>query len=184
MSFRITATIGGLTVAAACQMSSAKAAATDARQIVVAGTTLADSTGRVVGTVRLIQDPSGALAIKVRAFGLTPGLHGIHFHSVGRCDGSSFATAGGHFNPTGRSHGLASPAGAHAGDLPNLSIGLSGEGQLSTRLSPSVFPEAATLLDADGAAVIVHANPDDGMTDPSGNSGARIACGVLQSQGS
>ena len=95
---------------------------------------------------------------------------------VGACDAPGFTTAGGHWNPTMRQHGSMNPNGQHEGDLPNLMIGSNGRGSLG-----AVIPGAtiAGLLDADGAALVVHAGPDDLMTDPAGNSGARIACGVF-----
>jgi Cu-Zn family superoxide dismutase len=96
---------------------------------------------------------------------------------VGRCDAPDFTSAGGHWNPTQKKHGTMNPQGPHQGDLPNLVIGSDGRGTIG-----AVIPGAtlAGLLDADGAAMVIHAGPDDLMTDPSGNSGGRIACGVFQ----
>lgn len=111
-------------------------------------------------------------AIKVEAEGLAPGVHGIHLHAVGRCDGPDFKSAGGHWNPAGRQHGHDNPQGAHLGDLPNLSVGSDGRGTAS-------FTVDGDMADADGTSLVIHADPDDNKTDPSGNSGARIACAVL-----
>jgi Cu-Zn family superoxide dismutase len=125
--------------------------------------------------------------LRVTVNGLTPGAHGIHIHAVGTCDGSTtaaFSSAGGHFNPTSKQHGRQNPNGWHGGDLPNIVVDASGNGTLdATAESLTLDAGPAALLDADGSAVVVHANQDDERTDtgPSGpgNSGARIACGVI-----
>jgi Cu-Zn family superoxide dismutase len=149
-----------------------------------AAAVLRDASGRTVGAVRLAQGRDGRVAIEVQVAGLSVGLHGIHLHAVGACDASGaapFASAGGHVNPHGASHGLHNPRGAHAGDLPNLDVGADGTGRLSaTTGRVTLAPAPASLLDDDGAAVVVHAGPDDQVSDPAGNSGARVACGVLQ----
>ena len=141
---------------------------------------LKNAKGDVVGIAALWQVPRG-----VRFFadvrGVPPGRHGIHLHAVGKCDPPEFTTAGGHFNPEGKKHGLSSPEGPHAGDLPNLDVAADGTGQvhyLATKVTLS--PGPASLFDTDGTAVVVHASPDDHVTDPTGNSGGRIACGVIQ----
>jgi Cu-Zn family superoxide dismutase len=110
--------------------------------------------------------------ISVQAEGLSPGVHGIHLHEVGRCDGPGFQTAGGHWNPHSRLHGRDNPQGAHLGDLPNLDVGADGRGSAE-------FTIEGSLADADGTSLVIHAKPDDYKTDPSGNSGDRIACAVL-----
>lgn len=124
-----------------------------------------------------VTEVAGGLRVTIDAMAMPPGLHGAHIHMTGRCDAPDFTTAGGHWNPTARQHGSMNPQGKHEGDLPNLMIGSDGRGTLG-----AVIPDAtmAGLLDTDGAALIVHAAPDDLMTEPSGNSGARIACGVFQ----
>jgi Cu-Zn family superoxide dismutase len=142
---------------------------------------LRDATGQALGTLTLRDGPGESLVIDGELTGLPPGTHGIHFHAVGQCDAAgAFASAGAHFNPASRKHGLESTDGPHAGDLPNLVVGA--DGRASVRMtSPRVTlgREAASLLDADGSAIVVHATADDQRTDPSGNSGARIACGVV-----
>jgi Cu-Zn family superoxide dismutase len=113
---------------------------------------------------------------------LPHGIHGVHVHSVGRCDPPGFESAGPHWNPSGRLHGLASPRGPHAGDLPNVTVAANGVlGETVTLSGASLVGTggAGALLDADGASLVLHATADDNVTDPSGNSGARIACAVI-----
>ena len=119
---------------------------------------------------------TGGIRFTVDARALPPGTHGAHVHSVGRCDAPDFASAGPHWNPTGAKHGALNPMGPHRGDLPNLIVGADGRGTIGV-----VVPGAsmAGLLDADGAAMMIHAGADDLSTDPGGNSGGRIACGVF-----
>ena len=112
------------------------------------------------------------LTLHVRASGLPAGDHGLHLHEKGLCDGPAFTSAGGHWNPSGRKHGRDNPAGAHLGDLPNLRIDLTGTGAASFTIAPG-------MADADGTALVIHAKGDDYRTDPSGNSGDRIACAVI-----
>jgi hypothetical protein len=112
--------------------------------------------------------------------GLPPGVHGIHIHAVGRC-APDFSAAGSHYNPAGKKHGLENPEGAHAGDLPNLTIGQDGTGTFDTTTSMvSLTPGDKTVFDADGSAIVIHAFQDDQKTDPTGNSGERIACAIIQ----
>jgi Cu-Zn family superoxide dismutase len=113
----------------------------------------------------------------IDAMGMPPGTHGAHVHMVGRCDAPDFASAGGHWNPTAMKHGAMNPQGPHQGDLPNLVIANDGRGTIAATIPGATL---AALMDADGAAMVVHAQPDDLKTDPSGNSGGRIACGVFQ----
>ena len=125
-------------------------------------------------------DSGDSIRVRVEAVDMTPGAYGVHIHTTGRCDPPDFASAGGHWNPAGRDHGKDSPQGMHKGDLPNLLVGTDGRGSFEfTVPGVSVAGEPYRLLDADGASVVVHAGPDDYRTDPSGNSGARIACGGL-----
>lgn len=138
------------------------------------------SDGVSVGTVRVFDEPTGVM-LRIDARGLPPGQHGIHIHAVGRCDAPAFTSAGPHWNPTSRQHGHHNPAGAHLGDLGNLGIGADGRlvaGVLvpGARFYPGDRP---AIRDADGSALVIHAGADDQRTDPSGNSGDRIACAVL-----
>lgn len=123
---------------------------------------------------------AGGLRLAISGMDLPPGAHGFHIHTVGRCDGPDYASAGGHWNPTAHKHGRDNPEGPHIGDLPNLLIGTDGRGTLEIDIpGASLTGGTAPLLDADGAALVIHAGPDDMKTDPAGNSGARIACGVF-----
>ena len=137
---------------------------------------LSDSAGNAKGRAT-VREKDGGVVLRVEASGLAPGIHGVHVHAVGRCDPPDFASAGPHFNPAGRQHGRDNPQGMHQGDLPNLNVGADGRGSIEAPVAGAT--STAGLLDADGAAIVDHAAPDDYRTDPSGNSGARIACGVL-----
>jgi Cu-Zn family superoxide dismutase len=155
-----------------------------ARTVATASVTLTDIGGAPRGTAVLRQDIEGIVYVQLRGVGLPPGTKGIHFHAVGRCDnegGGSFATAGGHFNPESRRHGLSSVDGPHAGDMPNIVVGNDGTVSADLQTDRVTLTEGSrSLLDADGSALIIHAGPDDQITDPAGNSGARIACGVVR----
>lgn len=143
---------------------------------------LVDADGRLVGSA-LISDREGVASFSAQVNGLTAGLHGIHLHTSGKCEAPSFTTAGGHLNPGAHQHGALNPAGPHMGDLPNIDVQADGTGSVAVALGVSVAEIKAALFDADGTAVVVHAGPDDYKTDPSGNSGGRIACGVVTAPG-
>ncbi|WP_374530626.1 superoxide dismutase family protein [Novosphingobium sp.] len=160
---------------------SALAACTTARETggsTIATTTLLQADGEVAGKATISRQ-GNALTLSVTAQGITPGPHGIHLHMIGDCSAAGFTSAGGHLNPGKHQHGLQNPAGSHLGDLPNIVIGADGTGSLDTVLTGSAADLEPILFDSDGTAVVIHAAPDDNLTDPSGNSGARIACGVL-----
>ena len=123
-----------------------------------------------------VRDVAGGIRVTLDARALPAGTHGAHLHTTGRCDAPDFASAGPHWNPDARQHGSMNPNGPHAGDMPNLIVGTDGRGTLGVTLPGRTV---AALLDADGGALVVHAGADDLMTDPSGNSGGRIACGVF-----
>lgn len=144
----------------------------------VASATLRDASGAQTGTATLTSDGT-RLTLAVTMAGLTAAEHGAHLHAIGRCDAPDFTSAGGHLNPHGKQHGMENPQGSHLGDLPNLTIGADGKGSFSVPLTGSPAEIEALLFDTDGTALVIHAKPDDYRTDPSGNSGARIACGVL-----
>ena len=139
-----------------------------------------DAAGRDVGTLTLAP-ASGGLMLTGTVRGLPPGTHGIHLHTTGRCE-PPFESAGPHWNPMGRQHGTANPQGPHLGDMPNLVVAGDGTATVSVITPGGTLSGANALLDVDGASVIIHASPDDYRTDPSGNSGARIACGVVRAR--
>ena len=141
---------------------------------------LYDGTGKLLGNVQLNQDAGGVVQIIVDASALPAGPHGIHFHAAGICEGPKFTTASSHFNPGAKKHGLASAEGPHAGDLPQVDSATVSQGYYTVttdRISLTVG--ATSIFDADGTALVVHAVADDQVTDPTGNSGDRIACAVL-----
>ena len=148
----------------------------------MANTQLKDSSGNAVGDVDLMQTPAGVL-IKLQIKGLPPGEHAFHVHAVGKCE-APFESAGPHFNPGNHKHGIMSGE-AHAGDMPNLYVPQSGE--LSVEVVNSAISleqgKPNSVFDNDGSSLVVHAKADDYKTDPAGNAGDRIACGVIQQSG-
>lgn len=136
--------------------------------------------GSKIGTAKLVQTGQG-VKFSVAVAGLTPGKHGIHVHQTGVCEAPEFKTAGEHFNPEGKKHGFDNPEGPHAGDLPNIEIGSDGRGSAEF-VDAKVTLErdkANSLLKPGGTSLVIHEKVDDYKTDPSGNSGARVACGVI-----
>jgi Cu-Zn family superoxide dismutase len=169
-----------LTIAVGAACSSTQMARNSVAQAVAI---LYDVNGAPVGTAQLWQDKSGLVNVEIASLALPPGTHGIHFHAVGLCEGgaTAFSTAGAHFNPLGKEHGLENPNGPHAGDAPNIVTPASGIGRVAFSTNRVLLtPGAISLFDADGSSIVVHANADDQRSQPSGNSGARIACGVVR----
>lgn len=139
--------------------------------------TVLDAAGRELGVLTISESGNGAgLSVSGTLRGLPPGTHGLHFHTVGACE-PPFTSAGDHWNPTSRQHGIQNPNGAHFGDLANIEVGADSSVSVQTSSPGGTLRGDNALLDADGAAIVVHAAADDLKTDPSGNSGARIACG-------
>jgi Cu-Zn family superoxide dismutase len=131
-----------------------------------------------------LTEVGGGVRIVLEASGLPPGPKGVHLHAVGKCEPPAFASAGDHFNPKNQGHGVLNPSGPHAGDLPNLTIDADGKGRLETFTERVTLGSGPTsLFDDDGTALLIHASPDDFRTDPAGNSGPRIACGIVEKKG-
>lgn len=140
---------------------------------------LLDAQGERVGTATLEQD-GDEVDISVHVTNLAPGVHGIHLHETGQCTPPDFTSAGGHYSPDGREHGFENPDGPHAGDLPNIEVAADGTGHFTLENERvTLTPGPRTLFDSDGTAIVIHAGADDYRTDPAGDSGARIACGVI-----
>ncbi len=136
--------------------------------------------GERIGEARITESGEG-VQIAIQVSNLPPGPKGFHIHQTGRCDPPSFESADGHFAPQGRQHGFEDPRGPHAGDLPNLTVQQDGRADTTVVAREVTLREGVenSLLKPDGTALVIHQNPDDYRTDPSGNSGPRIACGVI-----
>lgn len=143
---------------------------------------IVNAQGTQIGTAKF--SPSGAgVRVSVKVSQLTPGEHGIHIHAVGKCEGPAFSTAGGHFNPNNSHHGIhnAKDPKPHVGDMPNLIVGKNGKGSANFTVEGATLDGGAnSLFHEGGTALVIHAKADDLMSDPSGNSGDRIACGVIE----
>ena len=155
------------------------ASAEKERKTATAG--IKDGKGQNAGQAKFTATKSG-VQMSVTVTNLSPGVHAIHIHEAGKCDAPGFTTAGGHFNPANKQHGMQNPEGHHAGDLPNLTVGANGKGAFkSTIQNVTLAGDGATsLFHAGGTSVVIHEKADDMKTDPAGNAGARIACGMIQ----
>jgi Cu-Zn family superoxide dismutase len=139
--------------------------------------TIRDLAGATVGTATLTDTYTGVL-VTANITGLGLGAHGIHIHEIGKCE-PPFASAGGHFNPEHRQHGFLNPNGSHLGDMPNVDTPAAGRLRFEFLLPGVTLKGTNALLDGDGASIVMHSGRDDYTTDPSGNSGSRIGCGVI-----
>lgn len=140
---------------------------------------LQNGQGKAVGTATLQQSAAG-VAIKLNVHDLTPGDHAIHVHQTAKCEGPDFKSAGGHFNPDSKHHGLQNPEGPHAGDIPNFVVDVKGKSKATVvAAGVTMGDDPHSVFSGGGTSLVIHAKADDGKTDPSGNSGDRIACGVI-----
>lgn len=144
----------------------------------IATASLIDRSGTPTGEARLIE-VGDRVELAVTVQGLAPGEHGFHLHTTGKCTLPDFTSAGGHLNPSNEGHGLLDNDGNHLGDLPNLTVRANGTASTQVPIGGSRAYVLENIFDADGTAVVIHADPDDGRTDPSGNAGQRERCGVL-----
>ncbi|MGO9622630.1 MAG: superoxide dismutase family protein [Desulfobaccales bacterium] len=166
-----------------CGESKEPAAKAPAAKALAAKATLVDAKGQKVGEASLTETPQG-VKIDLTVENLPPGVHAFHIHDKMLCESPDFMSAGGHFNPYHKQHGLKNPQGPHAGDLPSITVGPDG------RATVSVVANLVTLKDGEinslfqpgGTSLMIHANPDDEVSDPAGNAGPRIACGAITRQ--
>ena len=141
---------------------------------------LRNAQGQQVGTAVFKQGGNG-VSISLQTFNLPAGTHAFHIHAVGKCDPPDFKTAGGHFNPENKKHGLKNPEGPHAGDMPNITVGPNGKGKVTVQNTRVTLGEGAnSLFHEGGTTLVIHEKADDDMTDPAGNAGGRMACGVIE----
>jgi len=141
---------------------------------------IVNAQGQNIGSAKIVPAKKG-IKIEVNVSQLPPGRHGIHIHAVGKCDGPAFTTAGGHLNPDTKKHGKDNPEGPHAGDLLMIEVKADGTAKatlLDTMVTPGDGPNS--VFHDGGTSIVIHEKEDDYKTDPAGNSGARIACGVIQ----
>ncbi len=163
-----------LAVAVACREEAPPPAETAAG---TARARLMNADGAVIGTATLSETDAG-VQLELQASGLTPGVHGFHIHENGVCEPPEFQSAGGHFNPTGMEHGFDVPGGPHLGDLRNLEVPMDGAVKVSRTVAGATLGEGETsVLDK---AIVIHEKADDYKSQPSGDAGARVACGVIQ----
>jgi superoxide dismutase, Cu-Zn family len=142
--------------------------------------TLKDAKGMDVGTARIADAAKGGVTILLKVKGLTPGEHAAHIHTAAKCEGPGFTTAGGHFNPDMKHHGLDNPEGPHAGDMNNFTVDKKGRAKallVNTRVN--LNDDMHSVFSNGGTALVIHAKADDYKTDPAGNAGDRIACGTI-----
>ena len=176
----VIAIVVGVLTLSSCAPNSPSTEGQRARMADGARVELRDSQGKPVGTLTVAMNSGGGAQFTGRLSDLPPGPHGIHIHENGKCEGPDFASAGGHLNPSGKQHGQQNPNGPHDGDIGNLSVKVNGMTDVAFIAEKATLTEGpSSLLKPGGTSLVIHADPDDMQTDPSGKSGARIACGVI-----
>ena len=168
-----------LSLASCTQASFQGSSMEESRSASLALAQLADQNGTTIGTADIIS-LNGKPTVRLTLANLKPGNHAWHLHSAGKCDAPAFSSAGGHLNPYAREHGQDNPKGKHLGDMPNVTVDASGQGSGEFALDIGSAELSELLFDADGTAMMLHADPDDYRSDPAGAAGPRIACGVLE----
>jgi superoxide dismutase, Cu-Zn family len=172
----------GLTTTLTAILATALATTVAAQNAPMARADLVDRNGNPAGHVELIETPAQGVLLRIDARGLQPGSRAIHVHETGRCDPPDFTSAGGHFNPASRAHGVLHHEGMHAGDLLNLEVGADGR-VVTERLARGVTLRSGaqnSLVDGDGTAIVIHVSRDDYVSQPTGDAGDRAACGVIR----
>lgn len=173
--------ISSVLLLAGCNYFQSEKVPVSAPQALSAKALMYNTVNELVGEITLKETEKG-VELTASLNGLTPGEHGIHLHEFGKCEAPTFETAGAHFNPTNKQHGVDNPLGPHKGDLPNLEVDETGQVQLNFITADFTLEKGqqTSIFDEDGTSIIIHEKRDDYKTDPSGNSGARIVCGVIE----
>ncbi|UJF35203.1 superoxide dismutase family protein [Paenibacillus hexagrammi] len=164
-----------------CQSANMAASAEAAAPPSVVNVAIVGTAGKQIGTAKLQQVAEG-VRIQLEVTGLKPGVHGFHIHEKGVCEAPDFTSAGGHLNPLHKQHGFKNPKGPHAGDLPNLTVDSQGNGRMDVISKEVVLlpDKPNSLFKPGGTSLVIHEQPDDMVSDPAGNSGKRVACGVVK----
>lgn len=171
-----------ITALLAIPLLAASASVLRSQELPTASAELTAADGRTVGRLELTQTPKQGVLVRLRVEGLDPGVHAFHIHETGRCETPGFTSAGGHHAPQGNEHGVLHEGGRHVGDLMNLHVPESGALEVE-QVAPGASlreGERGTLFDEDGSALVIHAGRDDYRSQPSGDAGDRIACGVVR----
>jgi superoxide dismutase, Cu-Zn family len=170
---KLTAYVLGISFLFSCLLSAQESAQTAKAELI-------NTKGEQVGHATFTQVQGGGVRIGLVVSNLPPGQHALHIHTVGKCDPPDFKSAGPHFNPYNKQHGAQNPGGHHAGDLNNFEVGADGSARVDMLTKDVTLGEGVnSLFHPEGTALVIHASPDDYKTDPAGNAGARIACGVI-----
>ena len=140
-----------------------------------------DAKGQKVGEAKF-KEVKGGVQLSAKIENFSPGVHAIHIHEMGKCEAPDFKSAGGHFNPAHKKHGMENPDGHHAGDMPNLTVGANGKGMFKSTLQGVTLTGDGdnSLFHSGGTSLVIHEKQDDMKTDPAGNAGTRLACGPIQ----